>query len=804
MAAAPTAQAQPFDFQSGAPLPLRLIREFSVPPAAPAAAAPASASPAAPASASSYTRSASTPAAEELLVQVDVNRQGLNETVIVLREGGRLYFAREDLERWRLKLPPVEPLMHNGQAYYPISDLPGASFVLDERRQSLAVSAGPEAFSETSSALRGTAATDAVLPQPGGFLNYALSASHTQADDTRNGIFEGGYFSRYGVLTSGLLAPELESASGWVRLDSTYTVDFPERLETLRLGDSVTRGGAWGLPVRFGGLQYGTKFGVQPGFIPFPVATALGRAALPSTVDVLINNALVTRREVPPGPFSIANIPVVTGAGDVQVVVRDLLGREQIYTQPFYGTRELLRQGIADYSVELGALREQFGLQSSDYGEAIGVGTYRRGLTDALTGELRAEAAHSANSAGASVSFLAGGLGVANASLAASESPGDSGRLLGLGFERSTQALSFAVQTETSSRGFRQAGMLEGELPLKRRSIANIGIPFGAAGTLSFTHAMQAFYERDDLEISTLSYSLPLGSFGQLGVSAIHTSGASGGDALFATLAVPLGSATSASAGFERTRPSGGRADSLATLALQKSLPLGEGYGYRLQERGENLYGSFALAGPVGTYEVEAVRPEAGDTATRISARGGLGSAGGHVFASREITDSFAVVKVADFPGVRVLQDHQVAARTDDDGYAVLPRLRAYDRNPIGIDPMDLPFDSRLGSLQINATPYYRSGVYVDFPVRRIRAATLRVVLEDGSDLPSGALARVAGHSEAFPVALRGEAYLEGLEEKSRVVFSWKGQSCEIDLSLPKGDPPLPDLGTHVCKGIRP
>lgn len=59
-------------------------------------------------------------APEELLVQVDVNRQGLNETVIVLRRDARLYFAREDLERWRLKLPGVEPLMHNGQAYYPV------------------------------------------------------------------------------------------------------------------------------------------------------------------------------------------------------------------------------------------------------------------------------------------------------------------------------------------------------------------------------------------------------------------------------------------------------------------------------------------------------------------------------------------------------------------------------------------------------------------------------------------------------------------------------------------------------------
>jgi outer membrane usher protein len=606
------------------------------------------------------------------------------------------------------------------------------------------------------------------------------------------------------VLTSGLVAPELGQRDTWARLDTTFTADFPATLTSLRLGDSVTRAGAWGLPVRFGGVQYGTKFGVQPGYIPFPLATALGRAALPSTVDVLINNALVTRREVPPGPFSITNIPVVTGAGDVQVVVRDLLGREQVFSQSFYGTNTLLRQGIADYSFELGSVRENFGLRSNDYGQALGVATYRRGLTDALTGEVRSELAESAKSAGASITFLAGMLGVVNASAAASRSPQGSGRRLGAGFERSTPRLSFGVQAEASSEGFRQAGMLPGELPTRRRSIANIGVPFGAAGTISLTHASQEFYDRESLRISTLSYSLALGRLGQLGVSAVRTSGPNGGTSLFAMLAVPLGEATSASAGVERTRLRDGRAETVPTLAIQKSLPLGDGYGYRVQQRGENLYGSVALQGPVGTYELEAARPESGGTATRLTARGGLGTAGGHVFASREVTESFAVVRVADYPGVRVLQDNQVVARTDEGGYAVLPRLRAYDRNPIGVEQNDLPLDARLGSLKLEAAPYFRSGVFLEFPVRRVRAATLRVVLEDGSELPSGAIGRVAGHAEDYPVALQGQAYLEHLEQVSRVSFTWKGQRCDIELSLPKTADPLPDLGTVVCKGVRP
>ena len=180
-----------------------------------------------------------------------------------------------------------------------------------------------------------------------------------------------------------------------------------------------------------------------------------------------------------------------------------------------------------------------------------------------------------------------------------------------------------------------------------------------------------------------------------------------------------------------------------------------------------------------------------------------MGSIGGYSFLSREITESFGVVRVADFPDVRVLHDNQVVARTDARGYAVLPRLRAYDRNPIGIDQRDLPFDAALGALRLHAVPYFRSGVFVDFPVRRVRAATLRIVLEDGADLPSGAIARIEGSAEEFPVALGGEVYVEGLEAATRLIVTWRGQGCVIDVSFAPGAEPLPDLGTFVCRGVR-
>ena len=106
-------------------------------------------------------------------------------------------------------------------------------------------------------------------------------------------------------------------------------------------------------------------------------------------------------------------------------------------------------------------------------------------------------------------------------------------------------------------------------------------------------------------------------------------------------------------------------------------------------------------------------------------------------------------------------------------------------------------------ALRLHAAPYFRSGVFVDFPVRRVRAATLRIVLEDGADLPAGAIARIEGGTEEFPVALGGEVYVEGLAADTRLAVTWRGQSCVIDVSFAPGAEPLPDLGTFVCRGVR-
>ena len=63
---------------------------------------------------------------------------------------------------------------------------------------------------------------------------------------------------------------------------------MPDRLATVRAGDTVSRAGAWGNAVRYGGVQYATDFATQPNLVLTPGQFVAGQATVPSTVDVFV------------------------------------------------------------------------------------------------------------------------------------------------------------------------------------------------------------------------------------------------------------------------------------------------------------------------------------------------------------------------------------------------------------------------------------------------------------------------------------------------------------------------------------
>jgi outer membrane usher protein len=399
--------------------------------------------------------------------------------------------------------------------------------------------------------------------------------------------------------------------------------------------------------------------------------------------------------------------------------------------------------------------------------------------------------------------YLIARVGTVSAYLAGSHRATDSGGLLLLGIDRLTPFWSFGARTQKTTAGFAQVGdALHHALP-SQVSSANLSCALGEMGSVGVAYISQIRHDQTDARILSLSYGVGVGGTATLSVSALANLTGEQNTRLVAMLSVPLGASVSVGASAQASRTHGGNTLGDYTAMVQQNLPSGSGYGYRLQTRSpQSTQGALALQSDVGTYTLDAIQDHSA-TATQISASGGLALIGGRVFASRRIDQSFAVATVAGYPNVRVLADNQPAGHTDANGNALIPRLRAYDRNTISIDQRDLPMDAEIGALSVNATPYFRSGAAVTFPIQRAHAATFTVVLEDGDPLPAGAVLTMAGESSSALLGTSGEVYARDLHASNAMRVQWRGQQCEFVVPYASGDDPLPDLGTFVCKGVR-
>jgi outer membrane usher protein len=191
--------------------------------------------------------------------------------------------------------------------------------------------------------------------------------------------------------------------------------------------------------------------------------------------------------------------------------------------------------------------------------------------------------------------------------------------------------------------------------------------------------------------------------------------------------------------------------------------------------------------------------------AARLSAMGSLIAIDGHVFASRKLQGSYALVEVRGYPNVGVQVHGNPRTRTDEQGLALVSGLLPFQANGIRLDPNDVPLSAELDSIELSAVPAWRNGTAVRFPVRTGRAALLRFVLDDGEPVPPGAVVEREGDDKAFFTARRGEAFVTGLNRHNRVRVHWKGGACEVTVDLPADTPDdIPRLGPLYCSSLMP
>ena len=743
-----------------------------------------------------------------LLLELYVNGQALpGITRVELLTDGRLVLPIDAWTATRLIPPAGEPIVlpDDGRGYT-IQDVAGLSFDLNLSLQTLHIDAPASAFAKTSLALGAGRETQAKPAPPGIYLNYDASITHAAGNPDGVGVvLEGIAFSGSDSLVSGAAVANDGRTRQTIRTDTYVRRDLPGRMEALVLGDAIGSGGAWSRPVRYGGIRFARDFSLAPGYVTYPTPSLRGSAALPSTVDVIINNQRRSSSlNVGPGPFDLTNVPLSSGSGEVNLVVRDLRGVETVITQKYYLSPRLLAPGLSDFSLDAGRLRRNFGLPNSDYGPGFAAATYRYGLTSTLTGESRVELQKSRQAAGFEVAGLVGELGSAQATAAWSRSDGDGrdtpssgGRYL-LGFERSAQTGGGgSLQWEHFDAGFRQFGDLGLEARPRDRMQAQTGTSL-ARLSLGLSYIRQTTWSGDNFRLLALNVGTPLLDRLFLSFYANKRLGPDGRWSAGLSLLMPLEKQRSVIA--TSNRDNEGRYTT--TVQATQSPPVGPGWGWRVrasdQPRQQGQAGA-TLNSNIGQFQAEA-NAGSGGSALRLGASGSAGWLAGLPFATRHIDHgAFAVVRVADLEGVPVYRSNQIAATTNKEGLALVTGLQPYQKNRLSIDPDGLPFNMQIGGVEESVIPYARSGSFVDFPVRHMRNALVVIVQPDGVPVPLGTLVSVPSSAEPFVVGKRGEVYLTDLQDINKLRVTWKTGTCELTFALDPAVASEPRIGPLTC-----
>lgn len=745
---------------------------------------------------------------QQYMLELVVNQGQRGDIVPVERKNGDFWLRRGDLERAGI---PADKLQ--GQQI-DVNQLSGAKVEYDERRQRLLLTVPPAWLPGQTIGQQSNAPRFPGRASNGALLNYDFYATRTDNAGSRLSSWNelrffgpAGQFSTNGVYTQQLEGGVAGQQEGYIRYDTWFSNENENAAISWRAGDLVTDALSWSNSVRLGGVQIGRDFSVRPDLVTYPLPAFSGQAAVPSSVDLFINGYRSTQADVQPGPWSLTNVPFVNGAGDAVITTTDAVGRQITTTLPFYVSSSLLKQGLSDYSFSAGAIRENYGVQNFDYGAAAASGSYRYGLSDWLTLESHAEGSDSVAMGGAGGLVKLGSWGVINGALAQSQMDGNTGTQYSWGYQYNNSWFSLGTQHILRSADFGNLALVGSRgdnantsYSLSRRSAQyTASVSLNDYGSLGLAYLDISGGNGDRTRLMNLSWSKNLWGNSSLYISASRDQ--EQGDWSGAiSLIIPFGEQSSASISTERDQ----QGNNNQRLYVSRAMPTDGGFAYDAawanQGSDSGDYRQASLRYRNNKIDTSAGFYGDNDNTTQwADLTGSVVLMDNRVFAANDINDAFVVVKT-DYPDVTVRYENQTMGRTDNEGYLLVPSISSYYGAKYDIDTLDLPADRTAPKVEQRFAVKRKSGYLLNFPVERLRAAS--VVLHDNNGQPLPISSQVLRPNQATEyVGWDGIVWMENLTAENPIhVSTPDGRSCDTKLTIADGQPKaLETYGPLTC-----
>lgn len=779
------------------------------------------------------------PAGQPLQLEVFLNGETVKMVgAFIRRDDGHLLSTAAELKS--LGIRPTDDA--KDEDYIELDTLSGFTYTYDEPRQRLDGNIEVDRRMPNEFDGRGTVEkVERTKSSWGAALNYLVFATSERDDERREFSFsgasaqlEGRLFTPYGHFQqTGFLGKSPGQDSSIVRLDSTFEFAHADKAVIYRAGDVVASGPSWSRAMRLGGLQASRDYGMRPDLVTLPLPVISGTAQVPSTIDIFVNNVKTYTNNLPVGPYNIANVPGITGAGNAIVVLRDQSGREISQALPFFTSPSLLAPGLLDFQAQIGFPRFGYGSDAFSYGPwPLAIASGRYGISKNFTAEGHLEAGAGLINSGAGMVTNFGALGVLSLASRTSLFDGVLGHMLHGSFETKLGPLSLSLGSQRTVGRFEDlvsvtarmnnhpyditrlriedlkfdaAGFLDKGAALASRvpkamDRITIGIPVtalqGSLG-LSFVNLKTAQSERS--RILNATWSQMIGEAGSLTISAFTDLEKPGSAGIFAGYSTPIGRGFQGSVGM-----SSNRQGSYGTAEIDKPLGREVGdWGLKLRDTEGREASTRTL---VASYRSNLARLEGtveqatGRSRASFEAEGGIVLTTGGIAMGQRVQQSFAVVDTG-APNVPVLHDNRSVGKSDWQGLVLVPDLVPHQKNRISIDTLDLPVGAQIGNTNEVVVPNTHAGLRVDFKVDTDARAVI-FTLHDaaGKPLQAGLQGKLVETGENFVVGYDGQAYLDNARDKNTVKVDLLGTECIATFELNKSEAGIPTIGPFVCQ----
>ncbi len=732
-----------------------------------------------------------------VIYAVTLNGARVSDGALLLQDAhGDLFVSAHDLRDWHVSAPAGAPFSAEGDRFYPLHALAGATAAVDPASVSVALTVPAALLERTVVAFR-RAGPSAAQVGRGAFVDYDLDGQRAGTLALASASVDGGTY-----VGGGLAEAQFAGYSGGGRAYArpetlSWTRDDLARHASLRLGDGYTAGGTFAQNLPFVGAQWSTNPATEPQAVLQALPTFSGVAAAPSVVQVYANGQLVASASVPAGPFALPASATASGLQNYVVVVTDAQGRRSISSAPAYLDTSLLPAGARTFSYSAGrayALGDSGGAGTRLLGEAV----QRLGLNDHLTAELSL-AGGLEELLGADLHWSPGRIGTFIAGGAYHRASGGADLLHDVGYSYLTPRFSFVARSLTTPDLFSNVvgeALHEGvdrttSLSASWRvgAQARTGIDYQATRSAAFDagRSLGLHYVRE-------------ARAGSLVVSVARQSG----PAPLTTVEVGL----SRRLGHDQSLyVAGGRGGAQTapvrtpTVAFDAPTPAGNGLGVALSTDSRNgIPFSARLEDRTPYTDAELSHAREFDTSLdELRVRGGFALVGDRAYATRWLDSGYALVETG-YAGLPVYVNNVLAGRTDAYGEMLVRDLAAYRANTIAVDPSGLPLGIIIDT-EATVVPAPRTGVRVHFATRSSGAVRFRLRLADGTPVPAGSTLAQVGGTLTSLAGSEGLAYLENVRPGPlRLHVTFGAESCEASVVVPADIAATPDLGTVDCR----